>query len=92
MFQDFRSKMIEFKDKIKKKINDTFKPEKILLIDNSHLHSSHKSFSPEKFHLKLIITSKKLKNLKKIDAHKQIYSILKEEMKEKIHALEIEIN
>tara|TARA_B100000427_G_scaffold282185_1_gene253786 strand:+ start:361 stop:615 length:255 start_codon:yes stop_codon:yes gene_type:complete len=84
--------MIEFKDKIKKKINDTFKPEKILLIDNSHLHSSHKSFSPEKFHLKLIITSKKLKNLKKIDAHKQIYSILKEEMKEKIHALEIEIN
>ena len=83
---------MNFLEKIEKKINNKFKPEKILLIDNSHLHSSHKSFSPEKFHLKLIITSKKLKNLKKIDAHKQIYSILKEEMKEKIHALEIEIN
>jgi stress-induced morphogen len=27
----------------------------------------------------------------KIDAHKKIFSILKEEMKNKIHALEIEI-
>jgi len=84
--------MKTFLDSIKEKIKSELKPEYLSLIDNSHLHSSHKSFSPEKFHLKLIITSKKLKNLKKIDAHKQIYSILKEEMKEKIHALEIEIN
>ena len=29
--------------------------------------------------------------MNKIDAHKKIFSILKEEMKNKIHALEIEI-
>ena len=29
--------------------------------------------------------------MKKIDAHKEIYSFLKEDIKEKIHALEIEI-
>ena len=83
--------MITFLDNIKKKVDETFKPEKILLIDNSHLHTTHKSFNPEKFHLKLIITSKKLRNLKKIEAHKKIYSILKDELREKIHALEIEI-
>ena len=78
-------------DKIKKIINEKLEPEKISIIDNSELHSKHKSFDPEKFHLKLIILSKKLKNMEKIDAHKLIFSVLKEEMKNKIHALEIEI-
>ena len=52
----------------------------------------HKSFDSNKFHLKIIIKSKKLKNMNKIDAHKEIFSILKDEMSNKIHALEIEIN
>ena len=45
----------------------------------------------KKFHLKIIIESEKLKKMNKIDAHKEIYSVLKNEMKDKIHALEIEI-
>tara|TARA_B100001540_G_C15634491_1_gene563702 strand:+ start:661 stop:912 length:252 start_codon:yes stop_codon:yes gene_type:complete len=82
---------MNYLDKIKKIINEKLEPEKISIIDNSELHSKHKSFDPEKFHLKLIILSKKLKNMEKIDAHKLIFSVLKEEMKNKIHALEIEI-
>ena len=82
---------MNYLDKIKKIINEKIEPEKISIIDNSQLHSKHKSFDPEKFHLKLIILSKKLKNMEKIDAHKLIFSALKEEMKNKIHALEIEI-
>ena len=77
----------EVKDKIDKKLN----AEEVLLVDNSSLHSKHKSFDSKKFHLKLIIKSKQLQNLRKIEAHKIIFSILKEEMKNKIHALEIEI-
>ena len=80
-----------FLDKLKKKINDEFKPDKILLIDNSKLHNKHKFFDSNKFHLKLIIKSQKLANLNTVDAHKKIYSFLKEEMQKKIHALEIEI-
>jgi BolA family transcriptional regulator, general stress-responsive regulator len=80
-----------FLDKLKKKIIEEFKPQKILLIDNSKLHKKHKFFDSNKFHLKLIIKSEKLVNLNKIDAHKKIYSFLREEMNEKIHALEIEI-
>ena len=83
--------MITFLEKIKAKINNKLSPEQILLIDNSYLHSKHKSFDSNKFHIKLIIKSEKLKNMKKIDAHKVIFSILNEEMKNKIHALEIEI-
>ena len=83
--------MTTFLEKVKAKINNKLSPEQILLIDNSYLHTKHKSFDSKKFHLKLIIKSEKLKSLRKIDAHKAIFSILNDEMKNKIHALEIEI-
>ena len=83
--------MITIYKEIKKKIYQAINPKNIILIDNSHLHKKHKSFDPNKFHFKIIIESEKLKKMHKIDAHKKIFSILKEEMKNKIHALEIEI-
>ena len=83
--------MISIFDEIKKKITKEINPDNIILIDNSHLHKKHKSFDSNKFHFKIIIESERLKKMKKIEAHKKIFSILKEEMKNKIHALEIEI-
>jgi len=83
--------MITIFDKIKKKINDEINPQNIILIDKSNLHRKHKSFDLNKFHLKIIIESTILKKMGKIDAHKKVFSILREEMKNKIHALEIEI-
>ena len=81
-----------FLDKVKEKINRKINPENLILIDNSKLHIKHKSYDPNKIHLKMIIKSEKLKNMNKIAAHKEIFSILKNEMSNKIHALEIEIN
>ena len=82
---------MNFFDEIKEKINEKINPENIILVDNSYLHTKHKSFDSNKIHLKLIIKSKKLKNMDKIAAHKEIFAILKNEMKDKIHALEIKI-
>ena len=82
---------MNFFDEVKEKINKKINPESIILIDNSNLHTKHKSFDINKFHLKIIIKSKKLKKMNKIAAHKEIFSILKDEMNYKIHALEIEI-
>ena len=83
--------MTNFFNEIKEKVNNELNPEQISLIDNSHLHIKHQSFVAGKFHLKLIVKSQKLKKMKKIEAHKIIFSILKNEMKDKIHALEIKI-
>ena len=91
MFQDFRSKMTTFIDQIKGKIIKKLKPEKVLVIDNSNLHTKHKSFNPNKIHLKIIIESDELKKMEKLESHKAIFNLLKDEMKKKIHALEIEI-
>ena len=83
---------MDFFDHIKAEINKKINAENIIIVDNSKFHTKHKSFDPKKFHLKIIIKSEKLRNMDKIAAHKLIFSILKDEMDTKIHALEIEIN
>ena len=83
--------MITFLEKVKAKISNKLNPEQIILIDNSNLHTKHKSFDVNKYPLKLIIKSVKLKNMGRIEAHKIIFSILNDEIKNKIHALEIEV-
>ncbi len=82
---------MNYPEKIEKIIKEKLQPEKISIVDNSSAHSKHKFYNPDKFHLKLIIKSEKLKKMRQIDAHKLIFSILKEEMKTKIHALEIDL-
>ena len=83
--------MIKLFEEIKTKITNKFNPDQVELIDNSHFHKSHKSFDSNKFHLKIIIKSQALKKKSKIEAHKAIFATLKDEMQNKIHALEIEI-
>ena len=82
---------MNFFDTVKEKIKKKISLENIILVDNSHLHTKHKHFDVNKFHIKIIIESKKLKSMNKIMAHREIFSILKDEMNNKIHALEIEI-
>ena len=74
-------------EKIKKNIPDS----KIEIIDNTHLHKHHKSFNKSKTHLKIIIQSDTLRNLNRIDSHKKIITIHRDEIQTKIHSLEIKI-
>ena len=62
------------------------------IIDNTNKHKHHKFFSKEKLHLKIIIESASLRSMNRIDSHKKITSLLKDELKTKIHSLEIKIN
>ena len=64
---------------------------KIEIINNSHKHKGHKFFSEDKYHLHLKIQSLYLKSLTRLNAQKLIMSVLKEELKTKIHALEISV-
>ena len=76
---------------IKKKMIDKVVLEKLVIIDNSHKHKGHKFFSEEKYHLHLKIKSLYLKSISRLNAQKLIMNILKEDLKNKIHALEISI-
>ena len=83
--------MINFLDYLKKKLIKKLETDKILIIDNSYLHQKHKSFDSNKLHLKFIIESAKLKEMNNVDAERIIYSILRDELKNKIHSIQIEI-
>ena len=76
---------------MKKKIKQNINVDKLEILDNTSKHKSHKSFEKDKLHLTLIIESDELKELQRIEAHKKIMSILSNELKNKIHALEIKI-
>ena len=83
--------MNNFFEDIISKLKKEIEIEQIEIVDNSHKHVKHKSFSPDKFHLHLKIKSLYLSTLSRVSAHKMIMKILSNELKTKIHALEISI-
>ncbi len=83
--------MKNYFEDICKKLNKAIEIEKIEIVDNSHKHKGHKSFSPEKFHLQLKIKSLYLNSITRVKAQQMIMRVLKDELKSKIHALEISI-
>ena len=83
--------MKNYLKKIKEKLEKEIKFKKIEIINNSHKHKGHKFFSEDKYHLQLKIHSLYLKSISRLNAQKLIMTILKEDLKSKIHALEINI-
>ena len=76
---------------IRTKLIKEIEIEDLEIIDNSHKHIGHKSYSPKKFHLHLKIKSIYLSSLSRLSAQKKIMKVLSEDFKTKIHALEISI-
>ena len=76
---------------IEKKLKQQIEIEKLIIVDNSLKHKGHKFFSPKKFHLHLKVKSLYLNSISRVNAQKLIMKILKEDLKTKIHALEISI-
>ena len=83
--------MKNYFDEIKKKLNKEIEIEDIEIVDNSYMHKGHKFYSPEKFHLLLKIKSIYLSSLSRVNAQKLIMKVLRDDLKKKIHALEISI-
>ena len=83
--------MKNYFDEIIERLKKEIEIERIEIVDNSHKHKGHKFFSPEKFHLQLKIQSIYLASLSRVNAQKMIMKVLNEDLKKKIHALEITI-
>ena len=85
-------KINELIEVLDKKLKKNFKISSLKIEDKSFLHAKHKSFKEGKFHIKLILISDELKLLKSIEANKKIFAVLKGEMNNYIHSLQIKIN
>ena len=83
--------MKNYLDEIKAKLETQIEIEELIIVDNSQKHKGHKFFSPDKFHLHLKKKSLYLNSISRVNAQKAIMKVLKEDLKKKIHALEISI-
>ena len=83
--------MNNFFEDIISKLKKEIEIEQIEIVDNSYKHVTHKSFLPNKFHLHLRIKSSYLNSLSRVIAQKEVMKVLKHELSNKIHALEISI-
>ena len=61
--------MNNYLKKIDKKLKEYIKIESLEIVDNSHKHFKHKSFSQDKLHLHLKIKSVYLKSITRLSAH-----------------------
>ena len=77
---------------VKKKIENKIVVENIRIEDKSFLHKNHKGNQKGKFHLKISLKSKQLKEMNKIESNKKIFKILEKEMKNFIHSIQILID
>ena len=77
---------------VKKKLLTQINIESINIEDKSFIHKKHKGNQEGKFHLKIIISSKELKKINRIESTKKIYKVLDKELKEFIHSIQILIN
>ena len=83
--------MKNYFEEIEKKLRMQIMFESLEIVDNSHKHKGHKFFSEEKFHLHLKIKSLYLSSISRLSAQKLIMKVLKDDLKSRIHALEISI-
>ena len=84
--------MKDYFETIKDKIKNNVKLESIEIVDNSQKHKDHKFFSTDRYHLHIKIKSLHLNSLSRINAQKIVMKILADDLKTKIHALEISID
>ena len=77
---------------VKKKLKNKIIIESIKIEDKSFLHSRHKGNDKKKFHLKILISSKELSKMNRIQSNKKIFKILDKELKNNIHSIQILIH
>ncbi len=77
---------------VKKKLTDQIDIDSVIIEDKSFLHKNHAGNQEGKFHLKIIISSKELEIMNRIESNKKIYKILDKELNEFIHSIQILIS
>ena len=75
-------------EKIEKSLRAGLAPEILEVKDESHLHAGHAGARPGgESHFRLLIVSSRFEGLSRVARQRAVNDILREELKEKIHAL-----
>ena len=81
------------KQRIDKIVSKKLKDFLLEVVDNSNLHKGHNNFTgQDETHIKIILTKKNKIPTNRLNIHRFINNLLKEEFKIGLHSLEININ
>ncbi len=81
------------KQRIYKILSNNFDNFLLEIIDNSNLHKGHNNFTgSDETHIKIILTRKDNSPHNRLNIHRIINNLLKEEFNSGLHSLEIKIN
>ncbi|CBI76979.1 transcriptional regulator BolA [Bartonella clarridgeiae 73] len=81
---------------IETKLRDAFFPQKLEVINESHLHAGHRhdehAFDGKgETHFRVKMLSSAFSGMKRVEIHRAIYKVLQQELVTNIHALALEI-
>lgn len=75
---------------IERRLQEAFKPESLLVEDESHLHAGHAGAKDGRGHFRVSIVSEAFEGMNPIARHRAVYAAMGELMQTDIHALSIE--
>lgn len=74
------------------KLEQALSPSLLEVIDESHHHAGHSGSRPDgESHFRIRIAALALAGLSRVNQHRKVNEILAEELRERVHALAIEI-
>jgi BolA protein len=78
------------RDHIAKKLADAFTPDKLDVIDESHLHEGHAGHRPGgETHFRVVIVAKAFAGKSRVERHRMVNAALAQELAGGIHALAV---
>jgi BolA protein len=73
------------------KLTETFHPDALQVVDESHLHKGHAGHRPEgESHFRVRISAAAFRGKTRVQAHRMVYDALAGEIARGVHALAIE--
>ena len=73
---------------IEKKLTAAFAPERLDIVDESHLHTGHAGARPEgQSHFRVEIVAAAFDGKSRVERQRMVYATLSEELKTDVHAL-----
>ena len=84
---------MEYFKRIETKLQETFSPEFLEVIDESDLHAGHSGARPGgETHFRVRMQSQFFIGLSRIDRQRSVHKALKSELEERVHALSLELS
>ncbi|MES5047315.1 BolA family protein [Rhizobium nepotum] len=84
---------MSLRERIETKLQESFSPERLAVIDESHMHAGHQPDMTGKgeTHMRVQIVSESFSGKSRVERHRAINAVLKPELDAGLHALAIEV-